>query len=89
MKDVYKRQVWEVPAHEWIFSVGAIWDVGGTGSKKIGSDSANTFTPTLYFGKGMGDLPDALDALKPVAVTGTLGVDPVSYTHLDVYKRQG
>jgi hypothetical protein len=70
-----KYQVWEVPAHEWIFSVGAIWDVGGTGSKKIGSDSANTFTPTLYFGKGMGDLPDALDALKPVAVTGTLGVD--------------
>jgi hypothetical protein len=70
-----KYQLWEVPEHEWIFSVGAIWDVGGTGSKKIGSDSANTFTPTIYFGKGMGDIPDALDALKPFAVTGTFGVD--------------
>jgi len=70
-----KYQLWEVPAHEWIFSVGAIWDVGGTGSRKIGADSANTFTPTVYFGKGMGDLPDSLNALKPVAVTGTFGVD--------------
>jgi hypothetical protein len=70
-----KYQLWEVPAHEWIFAVGGEWDMGGTGSKKTGADSANTFTPTLYFGKGMGDLPDALEALKPVAVTGTLGVD--------------
>ena len=70
-----KYQLWEVPEHEWIFSVGAEWDVGGTGSKKTGADSANTFTPTVYFGKGMGDIPDALDALKPFAVTGTFGVD--------------
>ncbi|MGA2053205.1 MAG: hypothetical protein ABSH19_07835 [Opitutales bacterium] len=70
-----KYQLWEVPEHEWIFSVGAIWDVGGTGSKKIGATTANTFTPTIYFGKGMGDIPDSLDALKPLAVTGTFGVD--------------
>jgi hypothetical protein len=70
-----KYQLWEVPAHEWIFSVGGEWDVGGTGSKKVGADSVNTFTPTVYFGKGLGDLPDSLDPLKPVAVTGTFGVE--------------
>jgi hypothetical protein len=70
-----KYQLWEIPEHEAILSVGAIWEMGGTGSKKIGVDSANTFTPTLYFGKGMGDIPDSLNALKPVAVTGTFGVD--------------
>src|SRR5262249_43094774 len=46
------------------------WDVGGTGSKKIGAESFDTVTPQLFFGKGMGDLPDALSWLRPVAVTG-------------------
>ena len=30
-------------------------------------------TPTIYFGKGLGDLPDSLPYLKPFAITGTLG----------------
>ena len=47
-------------------------EIGGTGSKSIGRDSFTTFTPTLYFGKGFGDLPDTLPYLKPLAVTGTV-----------------
>ena len=35
----------------------------------------STFTPTIYFGKGFGDLPDGVKFLKPFAVTGTLGLD--------------
>ncbi|MGH7952874.1 MAG: hypothetical protein ACREFE_13290 [Limisphaerales bacterium] len=68
-----KYQLWVSAPHEAIFSVGADWDVGGTGSKKIGADSANTFTPTIYFGKGFGDLPDALNYAKPFALTGVVG----------------
>ena len=59
--------------HEAIFSIGSDWDVGGTGAKKIGAGSANVFTPTIYYGKGFGDLPDALKYAKPFALTGTLG----------------
>ena len=59
--------------HEFLFSAGFTWEVGGTGSKKVGADSFDTFTPQLYFGKGMGDLPDAVEWLKPVAVTGVFG----------------
>jgi hypothetical protein len=70
-----KYQLWENVPHEAIFSVGAEWDVGGTGAKKIGADSANTFTPAIYFGKGFGDLPEALKYAKPFAVTGTVGED--------------
>jgi hypothetical protein len=68
-----KYQLWENVPHEAIFSVGADWDVGGTGAKKIGAGSANVFTPTIYFGKGLGDLPDALKYARPFALTGTVG----------------
>jgi hypothetical protein len=59
--------------HEFIFSVGEEFDVGGTGSTLVGRESFSTLTPTIYVGKGLGDLPDALKFLKPFAVTGTLG----------------
>ncbi|MDE3084596.1 MAG: hypothetical protein KGJ37_05170, partial [Verrucomicrobiota bacterium] len=68
-----KYQLWENAPHEAIFSVGAEWEIGGTGAKRIGADSASTLTPTIYFGKGFGDLPDALDYAKPFALTGTIG----------------
>jgi hypothetical protein len=59
--------------HEAIFSFGLETDIGGTGGTHVGADSFTTFTPKVYFGKGFGDLPDKLDALKPLAVTGVLG----------------
>ncbi|HZT21645.1 MAG TPA: hypothetical protein VFB55_01925 [Verrucomicrobiae bacterium] len=68
-----KYQLWVNAPHEAIFSVGADWDVGGTGAKKIGAESANTFTPTIYFGKGLGDLPDAWKYARPLAITGVIG----------------
>jgi hypothetical protein len=67
-----KYQFWQNDAHEAILAIGLETDIGGTGSKNI-ADSFSTFTPTIYFGKGFGDLPDSLDALKPFAVTGTIG----------------
>lgn len=68
-----KYQLWENVSHEAIFSVGSDWDVGGTGAKKIGAGSANVFTPTIYYGKGFGNLPDSLKYARPFALTGTLG----------------
>jgi hypothetical protein len=62
------------PEHETLVSLGIDWDIGGTGSKKIGAESFDTVTPALFFGKGFGDLPDAAEWLKPLALTGTLGV---------------
>lgn len=56
--------------HEAIVSLGVDAEVGGTGSHAIGADSQSTVSPGLFFGKGMGDLPDSLRYLKPFAVTG-------------------
>lgn len=67
-----KYMVYVNPVHELMLSVGVDSDIGGTGSKAIGSNYS-TYTPTIYAGKGFGDLPDALRWLKPFAITGTLG----------------
>ena len=60
--------------HELLLSVGLGAEIGGTGRAAVGADSFSTFTPALFFGKGFGDLPDALAFLKPFALTGQLGV---------------
>lgn len=70
-----KYQLLEVPAHEFIFSLGCEWEIGNTGSQSLGVSTTSTFTPTLFFGKGFGDLPDGLAFLKPFAITGQAGLD--------------
>jgi hypothetical protein len=59
--------------HEFIASVGLHTEIGGTGSRRIGRESRSTFEPLFFFGKGFGDLPESLTALKPFAVTGLVG----------------
>jgi hypothetical protein len=70
----FKYQFYKNEASESLLSAGLGWEVGGTGSRSIGSESFSTFTPTLFFGKGFGDLPGSMSMLKPLALTGTLGV---------------
>jgi hypothetical protein len=70
-----KYELIQVPEHEFIFSIGTEWEMGGTGGKSIGEDSFSTFTPTIYIGKGFGDLPDSIQMLKPLAVTAVIGED--------------
>jgi hypothetical protein len=70
-----KYELWWNAPHEAIISVGLESEIGGTGSRSAGRDSFSTFGPAVYFGKGFGDLPDSLDMLKPLAVTGVLQQD--------------
>jgi hypothetical protein len=69
----FKYRVFKNPEHEFVMSVGVSVEWGGTGAKSVGADPFNTYTPTVYFGKGFGDLPDTLSWLRPVAVTGQVG----------------
>jgi hypothetical protein len=57
---------------EFILSAGVDWEIGGSGSRAI-ADTSSTYTPTLKYGKGFGDLPDSMALLRPLAVTGTVG----------------
>ena len=72
-----KYQFFTSAAHETMLSVAFGWEAGGTGRKKIGAESFDVFKPAILFGKGMGDLPEALRWLRPLAVTGVVeGVLP-------------
>ncbi|MGA3172125.1 MAG: hypothetical protein ABSE62_14050 [Chthoniobacteraceae bacterium] len=68
-----KWELIQVPEHEFIFSAGTQWEIGGTGSRSVGRDSFSTITPLLYAGKGFGDLPDCVPMLKPFAITAEVG----------------
>jgi hypothetical protein len=58
--------------HELILSVGTDIDIGGTGAHQI-AESFSTITPAVFFGKGLGDLPESINFLRPFAVTGLVG----------------
>jgi hypothetical protein len=69
-----KYEFFESDEHETILSIGGTVEVGGTGNKEVDADSFTTWSPGLFFGKGFGDLPDNLSFLKPLAVTGLVGI---------------
>jgi hypothetical protein len=69
----FKYRVFKDPVHEFVMSVGVSVEWGGTGAREVGAEAFNTYTPTIYFGKGLGDLPDTLSWIRPVAVTGQVG----------------
>lgn len=69
-----KYKFYQDDAHETILSAGIDWDVGGTGSRRVGAESFSTITPGVFFGKGFGDLGPDLKFLRPLAITGQIGV---------------
>ena len=66
-------QLYTNPAHQFIFTVGGTAAIGGTGSSQIAS-SFSTLTPTVYIGKGFGDLPDSVAWLRPLTISATAAV---------------
>ncbi|HKW80395.1 MAG TPA: hypothetical protein VJQ49_05260 [Casimicrobiaceae bacterium] len=69
-----KYKFYQSDEHETILSAGVDWDIGGSGSKRVGAESFSTVTPALFFGKGFGDLPESMKFARPVAVTGLVGL---------------
>jgi len=66
-----KYQFVRDPARELAMSVSLDADWGKTGSSSVDAESFTTFTPTLFFGKGLGFLKTPL--LRPFAITGQVG----------------
>src|SRR4030095_12930534 len=73
LETLFKYRLFKDPAHEFVMSVGLSIEWGGTGSQNVGAEPFNVYTPTLFFGKGFGDLPDTLSWMRPIAVTGQIG----------------
>lgn len=69
-----KYQLLEIPAYEFILSVGMEWEIGSSGKKGFG-ENYSTLAPTIYFGKGFGNLPASVNWLRPLAVTAQIAQD--------------
>jgi hypothetical protein len=66
-----KWQAVTIPDHEFVVSLGVIRKFSGNvQTVNIGGDQYGATSPTLYFGKGLGDLP--IGVFRPLAVTGEL-----------------
>jgi len=70
-----KYQFLRDPSREAVASIALNWEVGGTGRTAAGADPFDTFSPAILGGKGFGDLPDTVAALRPLALAGRLGAD--------------
>jgi hypothetical protein len=66
-----KYQAYENEDHEFLLSLGVVREFGRTGTRHTGADEYGSTTPTLYFGKGLGDLP--IPWARPLAITGSFG----------------
>jgi hypothetical protein len=76
-----KYQFMASPEYEAILAVGLSAEWAGTGADQVGAERHSTFTPSFYFGKGGGELPDALAWARPFAVTGLIGYALPSRAH--------
>src|SRR5437879_1755707 len=54
LETTFKYRLVKDPEHEFVMSVGLSVEWGGTGAQSGGADPFNTYTPTLFFGKGLG-----------------------------------
>jgi hypothetical protein len=68
-------QLLKDPQRELALLAGVIFNWGGSGAAGVGATPWSTITPTGYFGKGFGDLPDSAGFLRAFAVTGQLGYE--------------
>ncbi len=66
-----KYQAYVNPEHEFMLSIGVDREFARTGTAAIGAEAVSTTTPSISFGKGLGDLP--IGPLRPFAITGQFG----------------
>jgi hypothetical protein len=73
LETTFKYRVFKNPEHEFVMSVGLNIEWGGSGAQDVGAERFTVYTPTLYFGKGFGDLPSSMGWARPFALTGQVG----------------
>jgi hypothetical protein len=71
-----KYRIYVNAEHEFMLSAGVSREFARTGATGVNGatldiDDSSSTTPTIFWGKGLGDLP--IGFLRPLAITGTLG----------------
>jgi len=73
IETTFKYQLLTVPEHEFVLSTALVVEWGNTGAAGVGAEAFTTIVPTIYLGKGFGDLPDAAGWLRAFGFTAQVG----------------
>jgi hypothetical protein len=73
LETTFKYQFLTLPEREFVMSAALAVEWGNTGAAGVGAEPFTTYTPTLYFGKGFGDLPERAGWLRAFGLTGQVG----------------
>jgi hypothetical protein len=73
LETTFKYQFLTLPQSEFVMSAALSVEWGNSGAAGVGAESFTTYTPTLFFGKGFGDLPDSAGWLRAFGLTGQVG----------------
>jgi hypothetical protein len=73
LETTFKYQFMTVPEAELVMSAGLSVEWAHTGRAAVGAEQFNVLTPLIWFGKGLGDLPDTFSWARPFAITGQIG----------------
>src|SRR5262245_42899914 len=73
LETTFKYRLFKSPEYEFVLSAGLEIEWGGSGAQSVGAERFNVYTPTIFFGKGFGDLPTSLNWARPFAITGQVG----------------
>jgi hypothetical protein len=76
----FKYQFLRDAQHELAMSAAVEVEWGRTGAAQVGAEPFSVITPTLFFGKGFGDLPDSAGWVRAFALTGQIGYSIPSST---------
>jgi hypothetical protein len=79
-----KGEVYRNDLHETLVAAGLSWGIGRSGAQGIGANAPDLITPDIFFGKGLGDLPDSLAWLRPFGITGAVSLEhPMTGTSIN------
>jgi hypothetical protein len=73
LETTFKFQFLTDAPHEFVMSAAVVVEWGNTGAAAVGAESFSTITPTVYIGRGFGDLPDTAGWVRAFGVTGQVG----------------
>jgi len=73
LETTFKYQFLTLPQYEFVMSAALSVEWGNTGAAGVAAESFTTYTPTLFFGKGFGDLPDSFGGMRAFGLTGQVG----------------
>jgi hypothetical protein len=73
LETTFKYQFLTWPQSEFVVSAGVSVEWGRTGNGSVGAEKFHTVTPTLWVGKGMGDLPNSFGFVRAFGLTGQVG----------------